>query len=306
MSLAADFDIAVFLDSERERVDGVLARLAGSMLNGAPPVLEAPVRYALEPGGKRLRPILCVAAYRAVRGVDRAPDPVYELAAALELVHTYSLVHDDLPGMDDDDVRRGRPSTHRAFGTERAMLAGVALIPLACRVAVRAGSALGLGEPGQSALVHELCVAAGAGGMVGGQVADLEAEGRSIASDELESMHGRKTGALLTAALRLGGRAAEAGDDVLRALDDYGRSIGLAFQITDDLLDMTGRPEVIGKTGGRDSELAKATFPALLGEEAARRRAQDEVQNALAALAEAGVSSRELEALGRFTVERDR
>ncbi len=303
--MTAERHVQNLLDRERREVERALTRVTDALLAGAPDRVATPIRYALGTGGKRMRPILCVAAYRAVR--DGEPPPaVYDLAAALELVHTYSLIHDDLPGMDDDDVRRGRPSTHRAHGTAPAIVSGAALIPLACRAAAEAATALGLGEPGRAALVHELCVAAGAGGMVGGQVADLEAEGRSITATELEEIHRRKTGALLTAALRLGAVAAEAPPLVLEALTSYGRAVGLAFQIADDLLDVTGRSEVTGKTGGRDSELAKATFPALLGVEGARQRAEEEVAGALAALAAAGVSSRELDALARYAVERDR
>lgn len=304
----ASFDLAAFLRTERERQDAALRRVVDAVLEGAPEAVAGPVRYALDAGGKRLRPILCVAAYRAARkGADaETPDAVYELAAALELVHTYSLVHDDLPGMDDDDVRRGRPATHRAFDTARAMVAGAALIPLACQVMDRSAAELGLGDADRAALVRELAVAAGAGGMVGGQVEDLEAEGRAIGLEELEGIHRRKTGALLNAALRLGGMAAGAGADVLEALDGYGSSLGLAFQIADDLLDVTGRTELTGKTAGRDAELEKATFPALMGVDAARDRARNEVENALAALRRAGVSSDELDALAAYTVERDR
>ncbi|MEJ2677587.1 MAG: polyprenyl synthetase family protein [Gemmatimonadota bacterium] len=299
--------LGAFLDGERQHVESALARVLADALEGVPPAVADPVRYAVRSGGKRLRPILCVAAYRAVRAERAAvPSAVYDIAASLELIHSYSLVHDDLPCMDDDDVRRGRPSTHRAFDTARALVAGSAMIPLACQVLAKAGRALELGEPAVAALVRELSVAAGAAGMVGGQVSDLEAEGRRIDLEELASVHRRKTGALLTAAIRMGGLAAGADAVQLDALDAYGRSVGLAFQIADDLLDVTGTDEVLGKTAGRDSELGKATFPALLGVEGARSRAHAEVNSALAAIQAAGLSSTELEALARFTVERDR
>lgn len=308
MPAVHDIDLNAYLDRERRHVDAALGRVLDDALNSAPAAVAEPVRYAVGGGGKRLRPILCVAAYAAVRADHDGvvPAAMYELAASLELIHGYSLVHDDLPCMDDDDVRRGRPSTHRAFDTQRAVVAGSAMIPLACRTAARAARALNLAEPTVSALVRELCVAAGAAGMVGGQVADLEAEGRQLDADELASVHRRKTGALLTAALHMGGLAAGAGPAQLAALDAYGRSVGLAFQIADDLLDVTGTEEVLGKKAGRDSDLAKATFPTLLGVEDARRRAEKEVDAALAAIEAAGLSSRELDALARFTVERDR
>jgi geranylgeranyl diphosphate synthase, type II len=316
MPAVRNADLDAYLDRERRHVDDALARVLDDALGTAPGAVAEPVRYAVGAGGKRLRPILCVAAYAAVRSagetqggrrarVEVAP-AVYDIAASLELIHSYSLVHDDLPCMDDDDVRRGRPSTHRAFGTPRALVAGSAMIPLACQVLTRGGRALDLAEPAITALVRELCVAAGAAGMVGGQVSDLEAEGRSIELEALVSVHRRKTGALLTAALRMGGLAAGADAAQLDALDTYGRAVGLAFQIADDLLDVTGSNEVLGKTAGRDSELAKATFPALLGVERARERADREVHSALAAIEAAGLSSRELEALARFSVERDR
>ncbi|HKJ92400.1 MAG TPA: polyprenyl synthetase family protein, partial [Longimicrobiales bacterium] len=239
-------------------------------------------------------------------GSTAVPAAVYDLAASLELIHGYSLVHDDLPCMDDDDMRRGRPATHRAFDTAAAAVAGFALIPLACRAVTQAAGSLGLPERTAAALVRELCAGAGAAGMVGGQVSDLEAEGRRIPLAALISLHRRKTGALLTAALRMGGIAAGAAPEQLAALDTYGRAVGLAFQIADDLLDVEGTAEVLGKTAGRDSDLGKATFPGLLGVDEAHRRARTEVDSALAAIAAAGLSSKELEALARFTVERDR
>jgi geranylgeranyl diphosphate synthase type II len=307
MPAVHDMNLDAYLARERRHVEAALSRVLDDVLDGAPVAVAGPVRYAVEAGGKRLRPILCVAAYAAVRADrDVVAPAVYDVAASLELIHSYSLVHDDLPCMDDDDMRRGRPSTHRAFDSPRAAVAGSAMIPLACQVLIRAAGRLELTEPVAVALVRELCVAAGAAGMVGGQVSDLEAEGRSIGPDELVSMHRRKTGALLTAALRVGGLAAGADQAQLDALDAYGRAVGLAFQIADDLLDVTGTQEVLGKTAGRDSDLAKATFPALLGVEEARRRAVTEVNSALAAIEAAGLSSRELEALARFTIERDR
>lgn len=298
------FDLNLFLAAERRMVEQAVGRLVDAFLTGAPTALAEPIRYALVPGGKRLRPVLCVEAYRAVAG--SAGPGLYELAAALELVHTYSLMHDDLPCMDDDELRRGRPTVHRVYGTRQAIAAGAALIPLACVAVERAGGALGLVAAERMRLVRELCAAAGAGGMVGGQVLDLEAEGRHVAADELETIHRRKTGALLVASLRLGGLAARAGRAVLDALDRYGRAIGLAFQITDDVLDVTGHAAALGKTAGRDQALAKATFPALLGVDGARQRARAEGEAAVAALRRVGSATPALEALARFAAERDR
>lgn len=302
------FDAAGFLARERERIEAVLSGLVDELLAGSPASIAEPIRYAVESGGKRLRPILCVAAYRAVRGGGEGEEPggIRTVACAIELIHTYSLMHDDLPCMDDDDLRRGRPTAHRVFGEERTMVAAAALIPLAALAAERGGRALGLRPDERMALVGELCAAAGGGGMVGGQVLDLAAEGRAVALEELEAIHRAKTGALLAASLRLGGLAARASGEALEALGAYGRCIGLAFQIADDILDVTGRTAVIGKTAGRDQALAKATFPALLGLDAARERAEAEADAAIDALRRAGIATPELEALARFSIERDR
>lgn len=291
-----------YLDAERRAVEGALGAVVAE-LDDALPVVAA-IRYAVEGGGKRLRPILCVAAYRALRGDP--PAPVYQLAAALELIHTYSLVHDDLPSMDDDPVRRGRPSTHLAYGVGIATIAGAAMIPLAAAVASRAGGSLGLREDARGEIVAALCRAAGAGGMVGGQLLDLEAEGRPTDLPSLERIHRMKTGALLGAAPILGGLAAGASELERAALTIYGRSLGLAFQIMDDILDVTGSTAVLGKMAGRDTELEKATFPALAGMAEAGRRARNEVAAARAALEAAGIRSPELDALAAYAVERDR
>jgi geranylgeranyl diphosphate synthase type II len=295
------FPLDAFLERERSRVDEVLDRAVEEV--GTGPVAAA-ARYALEAGGKRLRPILCVAAWRAVRGDP--PDATYRLASALELIHTYSLMHDDLPSMDDDAVRRGRPATHVAHGVPAATIAGAALIPAAARVADSAAVDLGLHPRVRRDVVTALCRAAGAAGMVGGQMLDLEAEGRQLTVDELVRIHRLKTGALLAAAPVVGGRAAGADPAVQNALGVYGVSIGLAFQITDDILDVTGSTGVLGKTAGRDAALSKATFPALAGLDGAREWAVQEVETAGAALDAVGLRSEELRALAGYAVERDR
>jgi geranylgeranyl diphosphate synthase type II len=295
-------DLARYLSVERDRVEAALqAALPGA--EDRDPVVDA-CRYALAVGGKRLRPILCVTAYRALgRPVS---EPVYRLAASLELVHTYSLVHDDLPSMDDDDVRRGRPATHVVHGVPAAILAGAALIPRAVGVAAGAAADLGLADGVRRELVVTLCSAAGAGGMVGGQALDLVAEGRQVSLPELERIHRLKTGALLAAAPVVGGIAAGADPVTRDALRTYGESLGLAFQITDDILDVTGTTAVLGKTAGRDLQLEKATFPGLAGLDTARARAVAEVDAACAALEAAGVQSEELVSLAQFVIERDR
>jgi geranylgeranyl diphosphate synthase, type II len=291
-----------FLEAHRTGIDAALERAVA--LPAAPARVADPIRYAVRAGGKRIRPVFCLAAYGAFRSDLSAP--VYDLAVALELIHTYSLIHDDLPSMDDDDVRRGRPSNHVAFDAPRATVAGGALIPLALRVAHDACVALDLPPAARSEILGALCAAAGAGGMVGGQLLDLEAEGRRPDLHEIEEIHRRKTGALLAVAPRIGGAAACASPLEQDALRVYGTALGLAFQIADDILDVTATTAVLGKTAGRDHAMAKATYPAMAGMEAARTRARQEVQTALAALDAAGIRSRELVALAHFVAERDR
>lgn len=305
--MATAFTLAEYLESERARIETARVRLLDELLGDGSSEVRDPIRYALDAGGKRLRPILCVAAYAAVRGgTDPVPDAAYDLACAIELIHTYSLVHDDLPCMDDDDLRRGRPTTHRVFGVEAGVVAGAAFIPLAARAAAHAGEGLGLGPDVRMRLVRELCTAAGGGGMVGGQLLDLAAEGRAVDLKEMEGIHARKTGALLAAAPRIGGIAAGAPEEVVEGLGAYGRRLGLAFQIADDVLDVVGSTEALGKTAGRDQALAKATYPSLLGVDGARRRAREEAEAAVAALRDVGIDSPALEALARYAVERDR
>jgi geranylgeranyl pyrophosphate synthase len=282
-------------------LDGVLDRAAGRMAAG----LLAPIRYALAAGGKRLRPALMVAASRAVlRGHGHPALP--EAACAIELIHTYSLVHDDLPCMDDDALRRGRPTVHRVYGTRAAALAGVALIPLAFDVLERGGSRIGLARPARAALARELARGAGAGGMVGGQVLDLAAERRQVDATALEAIHARKTGALFEAALRMGGLAAGAPLTVVEALGRYGAALGLAFQIADDVLDETAETAVIGKTAGKDRRNRKATYPALVGLDRARLLARQAAERAVAAIRTAGIEDAVLVGLARFAAERDR
>lgn len=296
-----------FLDAERQRVEDalvdVVAASTGALTDAVAAVAES-VRYAVRAGGKRLRPILCITAYRAFQ--PQAPAALYRLAASLEVIHSYSLVHDDLPSMDDDDVRRGRPSTHIIHGVATATVAGAALIPLAARLASSAASELGLEDERRLELVRVLCRAAGGGGMVGGQLLDLRAEGRAVSLHEVERIHRLKTGALLAAAPVMGGMAAGATAVARDALSVYGSALGLAFQVADDILDVTGSTARLGKTAGRDTHLKKATYPALEGLDEARHRAEREVAIALAALDAAGVESEELKALGRYAVERDR
>ncbi|HSJ09740.1 MAG TPA: farnesyl diphosphate synthase [Longimicrobiales bacterium] len=290
------------IEADRTHVNAMLADVA-TALDGKDPVSSA-LRYAVTADGKRLRPILCLAAFEAAGGERRE---VHVIAATcIELVHTYSLVHDDLPCMDDDDLRRGRPTAHRIFGTPAALLAGAALIPLACRLLHDAGLGSGLGDAGSAALVRELCSGAGAAGMVGGQVLDLEAEHRDVTLDELRRIHAMKTGALFRAALRIGALLARAPGAQVDALGDYGARLGLAFQIADDLLDVTMDAAALGKTPGKDREAGKSTFVALLGIDGARAAAAAEAAAARAALEHAGVATPLLHTLLGVAVHRNR
>jgi geranylgeranyl diphosphate synthase, type II len=286
--------------AERAAVDEALATFAERYLCSMQgPVADA-VSYSMLGEGKRLRAILLLSAYRAAGGRgDASP-----LAAAVEVVHAYSLVHDDLPCMDDDDMRRGRPTVHRAFGIPAATSAGLAMVPLAARAATDAARALGLDDARSGAIVRELMQASGAGGMIGGQLLDLEGEGAPLTLAALERVHRMKTGALIGASVRIGGLAARAGDVTLQAFGRYGAAVGLAFQIADDVLDVTSTTDELGKTAGRDAALRKSTYPALLGLDGARARAQKLSGEACAALREAGIHSAELEALARFVVDR--
>ncbi|HEU4454505.1 MAG TPA: farnesyl diphosphate synthase [Longimicrobium sp.] len=302
-AVPAAFDVAHFLAAERDRVNAALRAVTPQAAEGASGAVREAILYALATPGKRVRPILCVAAWRALRGGE-APEGVYRLACAVELVHTYSLVHDDLPCMDDDDLRRGRPTVHRAFDCRRALLAGAALIPAAVRVLDSAAVSLGLDVETRRALVAELCRAAGAEGMVGGQLRDLEGEGRRLDAAGLERVHRGKTGALLAAALHVGAGAAGAGEEAMAALTVYGQDIGLAFQIVDDVLDVTGDAASLGKTAGKDQQSEKSTYPALFGLDGARRLAGERVAEAVDALRAGGIVSPELEALARYIVER--
>ncbi len=286
--------------ADRSAVQRALARICLESLDGVPAAVAEAIRYSLMGEGKRLRAILLLAAYRACGGTGDASG----LAAAVEVVHAYSLVHDDLPCMDDDDMRRGRPTVHRVFGVPVATAAGLVMVPLAARSAAAAARSLELPPTTVGTIVRELMQAAGASGMIGGQLLDLEGEGLALSLEELERIHRAKTGALLTASVLLGGLAASAEPATLEALSRYGAAVGLAFQIADDVLDVTSTTDQLGKTAGRDLALHKSTYPALLGVAGAVSRAQALVQEACSAIDEARLLTPALERLALFIVER--
>ncbi len=297
------YDFDTYLNETREHVNHALTRVLDDYLRGVDEWLTEPIRYACEGGGKRFRAILFLASYE-VSG--RAPDDrVSRLATALEIVHAYSLVHDDLPCMDDDDWRRGRPTCHRAFGAERATIAAAAMVPLAGWVVAGEAEELGLSAAESAVLVAELSEAAGPQGMVGGQVLDLISEGQAVTGAELVEIHRRKTGALIRAAARLGGRVARLAPPTLQAVTEYGEQVGLAFQIADDVLDEEGTTASLGKDAQSDRGLGKATYPGVFGMERARVEARRLADEAIAALRRAAIASPALEGLAIHVVERE-
>ncbi len=297
------FDLPSYLRERGRRVDAALERALAALAPSFAASLAPALRQGLLTDGKRIRPILCAAAYEACG--REAGDGCYDLAASLEMIHAYSLVHDDLPCMDDARLRRGAPTPHRVFGARRATRAAATLIPGAALQAWRA--ALDLGCPRETArrIVRALARAAGAGGMVGGQALDLESEGRTLAPERLDRLHALKTGALLAAAPRIGALAAGADARRSEALERYGRALGLAFQIADDVLDATSSADRLGKHPS-DRALGKSTYVGLHGLEGARARALRQTALAKRALAGAGLDSRSMEALAEYVVRRRR
>ncbi|HEU4439657.1 MAG TPA: farnesyl diphosphate synthase [Methylomirabilota bacterium] len=291
------FDLDAYM---KERLAAVDAALDGFLPpeTDRPETLHKAMRYSVFAGGKRLRPILVMAGAEAVGG---SAEQVMPTACAMELIHTYSLVHDDLPAMDNDDLRRGVPTNHKVFGEATAILAGDALLTLAFRLVA---DNLRQTNPGALEVVVDIADAAGHGGMVAGQVADLEAEGRQVGPDTVEYIHAHKTGALIRTSLRVGARLCGATAEQVRALSVAGADLGLAFQIVDDILDVVASSKELGKTAGKDQIQQKATYPAIYGIEASRARARDLIAEADAALAALGPRAEPIRALGRFILER--
>jgi len=252
------------------------------------------VRYSLFAGGKRLRPALALGAAELVGGDDT---PALPAACALEMIHTYSLIHDDLPAMDDDDLRRGRATSHKVFGEGTAILAGDALLTMAFDVAAQAK---------QVGVIHEIAQAAGVAGMVGGQQIDLESEGKGLGLEALRHLHAYKTGALIRVSLRVGAILGGADAVQLNALTAYGEHLGLAFQIADDVLDVAGSEEALGKPVGSDAAKDKSTYPALVGLERARALGREAAASAVGALAPFGEEAAVFRALARYVVDRER
>ena len=286
------------LEHGRQAADAALERLLPPATQHPTSIHQA-MRHSVFAGGKRLRPILCMEAGRMVSGAS--PAGIEDVGAALEMLHTYSLIHDDLPALDNDDLRRGRPTCHKAFGEATAILAGDALQTQAYEVLAQ----IGCPAEARVAIIREIAHATGTvDGMIGGQVVDLEAEHKKADLATLEYIHRSKTAALITASVVSGGIYAGANDAKVGRLRAYGQSIGLAFQIVDDVLDVTQTSEQLGKTAGKDTAAEKATYPALFGVEESIRKADALVDRACAELDEFGSSATTLKDLAHFLVER--
>ena len=287
-------------DTERESVEQALDGICITYLSDVPAGIGEAIRYGLKSPGKRIRPLLLLYAYRAVGGGGDAT----LLACGPEIVHCYSLVHDDLPCMDDDDMRRGRPTVHKVYGSRTAILAGVAMIPVATLVVRDAARVMRLSPEVSGRILEVLLEAGGMSGMIGGQARDLAGEGLALSLEEREEIHRAKTGALIVASLEMGALAGGASAGEIAALVRYGRAVGLAFQIMDDVLDVTSTTIALGKATGRDATLGKSTYPALLGVEGARERARFLIDDGLHALAEQKLLTQELSQVANFMVTR--
>lgn len=293
-------EVELHLADTRDMVNHWLDEWAAYVAREIEDPLGAAMAYSLSSPGKRLRPALVLAAYREMGGEGDAS----ELATAVEIIHTYSLVHDDLPCMDNDDMRRGRPTTHVKFDVPTAAEAGFRMVPLSAQVLAAGAQRLGLGPALHGKIGIELYRAAGAGGMIRGQVLDLEAEARDISLDELIDLHQAKTGALITASVVIGAMAASADQPPVEALRRFGAEIGLAFQIVDDVLDATGTSAELGKTAGKDAKQQKANFVSMLGVEGARQVARERHRRAVDHLGAVHVDCTLLKGLAEYVISR--
>ena len=296
---AASFELDAFLSGCTAEVNRALDGFLPSATT-RPATIHRAMRYSLFAGGKRMRPALCLAAAEACGGSVAQAMP---LACAVECIHTYSLVHDDLPAMDNDDYRRGKLTNHKVFGEGIAVLAGDALLTQAFEVAARCK---GWPRYSHQRIILELAAAAGSLQLIAGQVADLEAEGKKISAANLRYIHERKTSALLCGSVRLGGMSANCTAAQLKALTDFGYHVGLAFQVIDDILDVTQTSEKLGKTAGKDTKAQKATYPSIVGLEESRRIAERLTARAFAALKPFHGKAVALEALAKYLLVRDR
>lgn len=299
--MAGDFsgmDLEEYLKAAVTEVDGAMDGFLPAATE-RPGAMHEAMRYCIFAGGKRLRPVLCLAAAEACGG---RREVAYPAACAVELMHTYSLVHDDLPCMDDDDLRRGRATCHKVYGEGMAVLCGDALLTEAFAVLAQAGGTEGFSV---GDMVAELALTGGSRKLIGGQVLDLEGEGKKLSLEELVRIHEAKTAALLTCSVRLGGMSANATREELEALTTFGHSLGLAFQVIDDILDVTQTTEKLGKTAGKDEAVEKATYPAVVGLEESRKEAERLTAEALGALEIFGEKGARLREIAEWMLVRD-
>jgi len=298
-AVSKPFDLERFLTSRTAAVNRTLDKFLPSATT-QPATIHRAMRYSLFAGGKRMRPALCLAAAAACSGSESAAMP---LACAVECIHTYSLIHDDLPAMDNDDFRRGKPTNHKVFGDGIAVLAGDALLTQAFEIAAQCE---GWPRYSHQEIVLELARASGSLQLIAGQVADLEGEGKKTSARQLKYIHERKTSALLCCSVRLGGMSANCTAAQLQALTDFGYHVGLAFQVIDDILDVTQTSEKLGKTAGKDTKAQKATYPSIVGLDKSRRIAAQLTKKAFGALKPFRGKAAALEALAEFLLKRDR
>ena len=297
-------DALELLKADGQRIGQYLKELLAGRTNSPPRLLES-IEYSLIAGGKRLRPALVMECARVCSPADEDKSGSYlcpsalAAAGAIELIHTFSLVHDDLPAMDDDDLRRGRPTNHKVFGEAMAILAGDAMVTLAFELLATQAS-----PDVAPALIRELATAAGPEGMIGGQVLDIAGENQSLSLEELVRIHRMKTGALITASCRLGALSVSSGEAALAAVSSYGQHLGIAFQIVDDVLDVTSTPEQLGKRTNKDAGKGKNTYPALIGLDASKAAAREHLDAAIGALSDFGPRADRLKSLARFVVDR--
>lgn len=303
-------EIQKYLQEKKEVIDSALERYFPNLPEGGTEVtftasLQKAIRHSLFAGGKRIRPILSVAAFEVLGGQGKE---ILPFACALEMIHTYSLIHDDLPAMDNDDYRRGKPTCHKVFGEAIAILAGDALLTEAFKLmTAREVWESPLGDKGLILdVIHEVAQAAGISGMVGGQLLDIESEGKRVDLPTVQYIHTHKTGALILISIRVGAKLGGANEETLKALTRYGERIGLAFQIADDILNVEGESVSLGKSIGTDLSKRKATYPSLLGIEESKKRAGELAELAVDALGSFGSTADPLREIARFIIVRDK
>ena len=296
------FDLSTYLKKQQEIINSALEKWLPLPHGPSGPVVDA-MRYSLMSGGKRIRPILLMAGAGATGGDQKALLPA---ACALECIHTYSLIHDDLPAMDDDDLRRGRPTCHKVYGEAIAILAGDGLLTYAFELMCNPEFTQNMSPLSVGEAIYLLAKAAGVSGMVGGQTADILMQGRPVDAETLSFIHGHKTGSLIQTSVEIGGLLGKANDKELYHLKRYGESLGLAFQIKDDLLDVEGDQEILGKPVGSDNRNLKATYPALFGIKETKKRAQELLEKALSELELFDDGAEPLRSIAKYIIKRDR